>query len=70
MEMEASSRHWESEVKEAVERAVRAEVERDAAHHEVSMARLDAKAAGSARTQVEYELARVQHALVTLEDAR
>ena len=59
MEAGASSWHWESEAKEAIERAVRAEAERDAAHHEVSMARLDVEAAGSAWAQVEYELARV-----------
>ena len=67
---EASSRHWESEAKEAVERVVRAEVEKDVAHHETSMARLDAEAARNARAQVESELARVQHALVALEDAQ
>ena len=44
-----SSQRWESEAKEAVERTVRAEAERDAARHEVSIARLDVKAAGSAR---------------------
>ena len=49
MKAKASSRRWESEAKEAVERAVRAEVERDVARHETSMTRLDAKAAGSAR---------------------
>ena len=63
-----SSRRWESEAKEAVERAVRAEAERDAARHEASMARLDAKATGSSR-EVESELARVQHTLATLKDA-
>ena len=56
MEAEASSWRWESEAKEAVERVVRVEAERDVASHEASMARLDAKAAGSA---VESELARV-----------
>ena len=50
--------------------AVRAEAERDAARHEASMAKLDAKAAGSSRTQVESELTKVQHSLVTSEDAR
>ena len=45
----------------------REEAERDAAHHEASMARMDATAAGSARTQVESELARVQNALVVIE---
>ena len=47
-----------------------AEAERDAARHEASMAKLDAKEAGSARTQMESELAKVQHALVALEDAQ
>ena len=37
----------------------RAEAERDATHHEVSMASMDADAAGSARAKVESELARV-----------
>ena len=44
-----SLRRCESEAKEVVERAVRAEAERDFARHEASMARLDAEAAGSAR---------------------
>ena len=34
------------------------------------MAKLDSEAAGSARAQVESELARVQHALAASEDAR
>ena len=63
MEAEASLRHWESKAKEAVERVVRVEAERDAACHEASMAKLNAEAAGNARVQVESELARVQYAL-------
>ena len=70
METEASSRRWELEAKEAVERAVRAEAERDAARHEALMARLDTETAGSAQAEVESELARVQHALAILKDAR
>ena len=58
MEAEASSRHWESKAKEAIERAVRPEVERDAAPYEASMARLDVEAVGSAQAHVEYELGR------------
>ena len=69
MEAESNSRRWEWEAKEAAEKAVRVEAERDAAHHEVEMARSDTEAAGSARALVESELARVQHALVALEDA-
>ena len=49
MEAEANSQRWESEAKEAVERAVRAEAEKDVASHEASMAKLDAEASGSAR---------------------
>ena len=48
----------------------RAEAKRDAALYEASMARMDAAATGSARTQVEFELARVQNALAVLEEAR
>ena len=70
MEVESKSRRLESEAREAVERAVRAEEERDAAHHEVAMAQLEIEATGSARAQVESELARVQCALAASEDAR
>ena len=49
MEEESNSRCWESEAKEAVKRAIRAEAERDAARHDVVMAQLDTKAAGNAR---------------------
>ena len=52
MEAEASSGYWELEAKEAVERAVRAEAESDAARHEASMARLVVEAVGSAWAQV------------------
>ena len=48
MEAEANSMRWESEAKEAVERAVRAEAEKDVACHEASMAKLDDEASGSA----------------------
>ena len=48
----------------------RAEAERDAAHLEASMGRMDADAEGSARAKVESELARVQNALVVSEEAR
>ena len=57
MEAESNSRRWESKAKEAGERAVRAEAKRDAAHHEVAMARLDTEAVGSARAHVVSELA-------------
>ena len=60
----------ELEAKEAADRAARAETERDAARHEVAMARLEIEAAGSARAQVELELSRVQSALTTSEGGR
>ena len=48
----------------------RAEVERDTACHDASMASMDADAAGSARAKVESELSRVQNALAVAEEAR
>ena len=69
-EVESNSRRWESEAKEAAEMAVRDEAQRDAARHEVTMARLDTEAMGSAQAQVESELEPDQHALVASEDAR
>ena len=47
-----------------------AEVERDAARHDTSIARFDVDVAGSARVKVESELARVKNALVIAEEAR
>ena len=49
----------ELEAKEAVDRATRAETERDSARHDVVMERLEIEAAGSARAQVELELSQV-----------
>ena len=69
MEAESKSRRLESEAREAVERAIYAEAERDVAHHEVAMAQLEIKAVGSARAHMESELARVQRALATSKDA-
>ena len=48
----------------------RAKAERDAAHHEASMARMDADVAGSSKVKVEFELARVQNALTISKEAR
>ena len=48
-EAESNSKHWESEAREAAKRAVRAEVERDAARHEVEMALLETEVVGNAR---------------------
>ena len=49
MEAESKSRQLELESREAVERGTRVETERDAACHEVAMARLEIDAVGSAR---------------------
>ena len=67
---ESSSRRWESEAKEGNEKVARVVAKRDVARYKASMARMDAAVAGSARTQVESELARVQNALVVAEEAR
>ena len=48
----------------------RAEAERDVAHHDASMARMDAEAVGNAWAKAESELARVQNALVVVEEAK
>ena len=69
MEAELNSRCWESEAREDVERAIHAESKRDAAHHEVAMARLEIEAGGNTRAQVEFELAQVQRALAASKDA-
>ena len=69
-EAQLSSRRWELEAKEAIERAVRGETERDAARHEAAMVRLEINSMSGARVQVEAELARVRDVLVAAEDAR
>ena len=69
-EAESSSRRWENETKESVEKVARAEAEKDAARHDASMARMDADAVGCARAKVDSELARVQNALAITEEAR
>ena len=70
MEAESKSRRLELEAREAAERVTRVEAERDAARHELVMARMEIDVVGSAQTQMEYELAQAQHALATSEDAR
>ena len=67
---ELACRCLELEARESVERASRAEAERDAAFHEAAMAKLAAEGALSTRAQVESELARVQRALGLTEEAR
>ena len=47
--------------------AARVELERDAARHEATMARVEIEAASNARSQMESELDRVQCALVASE---
>ena len=68
-EAESNSKRWESEVREATEKAVRTKVEREVARHEVAMARLETEAVDNTRAQMESELARVQRTLVASEDA-
>ena len=70
MEPESKSRWLELEAREASERVTRAKAERDVARHELAMARLKINVVRSARAQMESKLARVQYALVTLEDAQ
>ena len=69
-EVQLSSRSWELEAKEDMERAVQVEAERDAARHEATMARLDIEAMRGARAQVATELARVRHVSAATKDAR
>ena len=66
-EAQLTTRRWELEAKEVVDRAARAEAERDAARHETVMERLETEATGNAWAQVELELSRVQWALTTAE---
>ena len=49
MEAKSKSRQLELEAREVVERAACAEAKRDAARHEVAMARLEIDEVGSAR---------------------
>ena len=55
-EAQLTVRRLEIEAKEAMDRAARAKTERNAARHEVVMARLEIEVARSARAQVELEL--------------
>ena len=48
-----NARCWELEAKEVVDRAARAEAERDAARHEEAMARMETDVAGSVWAQME-----------------
>ena len=70
MEAESKSRRLELEAREAAEMETRAKAKRDVARHELAMTRLEIDAIGSARAQMESELAWVQHALATSEDTR
>ena len=54
-----TAQRLELEVKKAVDKAARAEAERDATHYETAVAQLETEAAGRARAQVESELSRV-----------
>ena len=69
-EAEPSSRSWESEAKESIEKVAQVEAKKDAARHDALMARMDVDAAKSARVKVESELSRIQNALAVVEEAR
>ena len=68
--VELACRRLELEARESAERASQAEAERDAACHEAVMAKLATEGVINTRAQIESELARVQHALALVEEAR
>ena len=67
---ELACRRLELEARESAERAAPTESERDAACHEAAMAKLATEGAINTRAQIDSELARVQRALVLVEEAR
>ena len=71
-EAKSNSQRLENEARGNVERMARAEAERDVSHHDALMACMDANVAGKARARarVEFELAMVQNALATVQEAR
>ena len=69
-EVQLTAQRWEFEAKEATDRAARAEAERDVARHETVMARLETKATGNARAQVESKLSQVKCALTIADGGR
>ena len=66
----ARSKHWERKAKATIERITGVEKERDEAKEEAKHARLAAVAAGDVKARAEYNLVRVQDALVIAEEAR
>ena len=68
--VELKCHRLELEAKESVERAARAEAERDTVLHEAAMAKLASEGAFNTRVQIETELAQVQNALALAEEAR
>ena len=68
--VELACRRLELEAIESIERAARAEAERDAASHEAAMAKLATEGVVNTRAQIESELARVQRDLALAEEAR
>ena len=69
-EDELAFHRLELEAKESTKRTARAEAERDVAHHEATMAKLEIEGAVNTRAQVESELTQVQRALAIAESAR
>ena len=69
-EAESSSRRWESEAKESIEKVARTKGEKNVVRHDSSMARMNVDATGSAMAKVEFELSRAQNALAVAQEAR
>ena len=67
---ELACRLLELEAREFVERAAKAEAERDTARHKAAMAKLATEGAFNTREHIESELAQVQNALALAEEAR
>ena len=65
-----NAQRLELEAKEVANKAAWAKAKRDAARHEMAMARLYTEGAGNALAQVELELSRAQCALATSEGGR
>ena len=69
-EVELVCRRLKLEARESVERATRAEAERDTARHETTMSKFEIEGVVNTRAQMESELAWVQRALAVAESAR
>ena len=66
---ELTCRLLELEARESVDKATRAEVERDTVHHEAAIAKLTTEGDLNTRAHIESELVRVQNGLALAEEA-